>query len=1421
VWSHIGALQQHLQRMSRESMQTLADPVFRSTMPLFDGTVASSGLTKPQAMPGFLGKQTVQYNGPYFAYEPRVKDREGFTPPWSHSKTSPLDDRSPVSHLSGMVQNHMAYRKDSISSEGSHHTPVKKGFIVYTKSPEMNSPTAACSAVIRKPKPGGENSPSPSKSSVYLAIPKPVYGLSPCCNELGCVIGHRYGMDHISHRIPTNVYEHEWMQSNGHYLEKLPIQRKDALQQNDLQFECNAEQLKRVTVEAYSPSRVRTLPSLTEPSYSSYPCTPTRTLFGSFREPSSQPLQTSPAGYPGLYAPRPTYEHMTSEVYQECSPMSKYGQLAQHPGFYYSQTNGEVENRTQRKESGSKQGEDGPLLHKHSISPREHYVVPQRHHAEIPLSCTEMLPNHSFIQGYDYPCYTVPRFHLKASQIRAPLKRQNSLSGFHPSSMNAPSSSQPMDYPIAKEKPNTAVHIDQLHSSSSIVRMNKSSPARRLNPAAVSPSSTQVGRFFQPFTSLHIDPPVHLQPVVNMDRILEHSPAEAQVNQPKSLLVSPAPWLPASPSHCSERTHAAAPNNVRKIIYSPGVTAGSKHNGPVSDAGTSDYKKCPTQSVSHSSHPFRIKDEDVYEVECTNNNKRQKVEMEKATASQKTDSPPMPVINNVFSLAPYQLHLQDPGVLFPGREPQRISQTSEKHSDKVKPNGKEKRLGQENQASVIRLESKSSSHTSADESSVQAKKIKVEKVDSPDVSNSIESQTHHSKVEMKKEPEETQSPTSVHVALKEKCESRELKHTSLSASENTTSDEMKCADLTVQMDPNHQDETLKSQVFALHPKPNSLSPGKVSFKSIPPHCLKLSTYNIIVPDSKRCKTALPVEQNPHPQPIPVLTAVQECQTPARKHFLDLHQSLCSLISKYVSASSEQDLKNWVSQLEISESSSQSSKVQRVTCLLGAKVREMWINKEIKAALQEVLERLREYTAQKRCPFPHVMRTGAVFLPMLVVKELLFPTVQGSFIDKVLQEHKVELRPTTLSEEKILIQLHKRACSSKLRRLISLKHLPDIYTEVVNLLYYTYVCKHLGLNMDPTYKEQDGGHDVSNSGTPVPCDAPTSPSGSHHQRCLKEEENETSPSKSKTKSRVRSALRHIFLDKSLSDEEAAGNAEQTVVEGDLKSFINETPGAHQMENKESDHIAAEQESMAATQRPSAENSWTCPLTLDELSPSHSDAETESSSSRLPDNPASGRPAQSKNCSGMILKLRKMLSAGLNRKRVCYEAVLQSGTLAKPSSSQIEAGEGVGSDQHRMPKALRRWKEKGSLCHPDRSLNSPPKNKQRSLLKIKYCPYLSACHSAEHRRRWVLRSAVQTARRAMRFYYPDLVGKRIRHLYEEDDKSEVWYRGEVLCIHEAHTNPLKTIFEVRYDSEPEWKYYLELMIDYKKGWLKIED
>ena len=398
--------------MSRHSRQTLTDSVIQSNMPLFDGTAASAGLLKPQTMPGFLGKQTLQYNGAYFTYDPRGKDAAGFTPPWSNPKTSPLDDRSPVSHLSGKErQSHMVYRQDNTPSDDGYshsssicHPPAKQGFTLYSKSP---SPSVATSVVIRKPKIGGESPSSPSQSSLYLAIPKPVYGLNPCCNELGCVMGQRYGVDHVSPRIPNTVYEHDWLQTPAHYTEKQPVQRKETLlQQRGLQLGRDAEQLKRMTVEAYSPSRVRTLPSVIEPNYSSYPCTPTRTLFGSLSE-HSQRLQTSPTGYPSLYTSHPAYEQMTSELYQEHSPMSKYGQLTQHPLFYYSQANGEVENRPQCKDSGSKQGEDVSLLHKHIIpKPLEHYVVPRPLHAEIPLSCTEMLPNPSFMRGFEYPYYT-------------------------------------------------------------------------------------------------------------------------------------------------------------------------------------------------------------------------------------------------------------------------------------------------------------------------------------------------------------------------------------------------------------------------------------------------------------------------------------------------------------------------------------------------------------------------------------------------------------------------------------------------------------------------------------------------------------------------------------------------------------------------------------------------------------------------------------------------------------------------------------------------------------------------------------------------------------------------------------------------------------------------------------------------------
>lgn len=1051
-------------------MQTLIDPVFRSKMPLFDGTVASTGLSKPQNMSSYLGKQTLQYSGAYFAYDPRRKDGAGFTPPWNNSKASLLDGRSPVTHLSGTEgENHIIYRQDSNSSEEghSHSSPLcraqaKQGFTLFTKSPGVTSPTAATSVAVRKQKTVGENSSPPPENSVYLAIPKPVYGHNPCCNELGCVTGPRYSLEHGSQRIPNNVYEHEWMQTDAHYAERSSMQRKahdTLLQHRGLQFEHSAEKLKRMTVETYSPSRGRTFPAMIDPNYIGYPCTPTHTLFTSLTEQSPR-LQTPPRGYPGLYPSHPTYEHMTSEV---CSPMPKYGQLSHHPLFYYPQANVELENRAQCNDISNKKREDVPVILKHTFSNprgREHFIPPQSLHGDIPLTLPspETFPNHPFMQGFDYPCYSVPRFHLNANQIRPLLKTHHASPGFHSNHVNTSPPGQHTDHPMAsagnlhKDKSTAGLHVDKSHASSPFQRVDQKSPSRH---TGISPPSMQMNRFFSPLTGLHIERPVLRPAAVNKERRLDYNHCETQVTflkQPKCLPVSPVLWLPQSPGRSSDHVPTAVTNgaNVRKIIYSPAAATGNKHNGPTSSSGHAAAKR----SLSHSSP-------DLFEVELAK--KRQKVEMTNVPVENQTDSPPMPVIGNVFSLAPYQTYLQASGDLFPGKSPEKPAHLSEHHGVKTKSDIKKKMPDKEEQQPVGHLVQKESCPcTPTDMPEVEVfepKIIKVEKLEPSDTDSSVETCVvdMDSSSIIKKELEETDSSDIASTVIIKTYEPDELE------CKPSLTDESKHADSSSRGDTN----ILPEQVLNLQPKsvtpPQPSETPKVHFRNIHPQCLKLSTYKIILPDTKMC-SPVPLPEELAVQLISEFSPKQEPQVPVRKHFLELHNSLCKLVSKSVSGSSDQELRNWLSQLKLPEPTSAeptSIKAQKVSCLLGFKAREMWLNWEMKSALHDVLERLREYTVQERCSFPHVMRTGAVFLPMLVVKELLFPMVQGSFIDQVLQEHKVELRPTTLSEEKILIQLHKRACSSRLRRLMSLKHLPDIYADVVNLFHYACVCKHLG------------------------------------------------------------------------------------------------------------------------------------------------------------------------------------------------------------------------------------------------------------------------------------------------------------------------------------------------------------------------
>ncbi|CAJ1056628.1 uncharacterized protein C15orf39 homolog [Xyrichtys novacula] len=1051
---------------SSQSVQNLKGPSLERKMPLYDGT----RLTNPPNMPDIRDMQTLQYSGAYLNYDPQGKEAAGFTAPWSNSKTSLHIDRNPVSHLSGMEgQNHIMYKQDSKSSEEGqspslHHPAVKQGFTLYTQSPVMGSPVAATAVSGRKQKNGGENVSPSSEHPVYFAIPKPVYGLNPCCNELGCLMRHRYSVEHGPLRIPNTAYEHDLTQTDAHRTERGKTQ--DALlQQRGLQLEPGAEAL-RMAVETYNQSKVRTFPAMTDPNCSSYPCTLPRTLFGSLTE-QSQRFQTSPRVFPSFYPSHPAYEHMTSEVYQEHSPMSKYGQLTQHPMFYYPQANLEVENRTPCKDIGSKQREDIPVVLKHTIpNHREHYMVPQSLHSAFPPPLSDAaLHNHAYMRGFDHRHYAASRFHPNPSHLREILN-YNRVNGYQPSQYLdlMPSASSPH-----KDKPNTSLP----QTSVPFLHVDRNSPPRHISQPSISPSVNHLNRFFPPpLAGLHINRSVLPLTGLNMDRLLDHSSFEAQSRCPmqaKGPLVSPGPLLPHVKSG---QIHAALPGDERvPRLVSPSAVAPGKKDNPILGSSSTSRKGCLKRSSSHSSSSVKIEEEDMEVCEIELLKKRQKLKVESEKQKIKTDSPPMPVIDNVFSLAPHQAYLQTPGLLFPSKVSQKITQPSELREVRNKPDIKAKKPCGDEQQPVVCLVSREMDRPRP--KTTKPTNIKVEKVHPSDTDISEKtcvSPKDCSEVIIKKEPEDTGPPNMKPMLVIKKLDLDEYEHKPPQEERKVTPEA-----------PEPQVETITTDASSLGdasvPQPTPCTPpqppvNRLKFKNIPPQCLKLSSYSIIFNGTNDSCPGIPLEKASVVLKTEFVPKVDP-QTPVRQHFYELHQSLCKLISKSVQASSEQDLNTWLSQLELSEPASPTTKVKKVSCLLGIKAREVWLNEELRLALQKLLERLREYITQERCPFPHVMRAGAVFLPMLVLKELLFPTVQGSFIDQVLQEHKVELRPTTLSEEKILIQLHKRACSSKLRRLMSLKHLPDIYADVLNLMYYTCVCNHLeSTSSDGLKKVQD-------------------------------------------------------------------------------------------------------------------------------------------------------------------------------------------------------------------------------------------------------------------------------------------------------------------------------------------------------------
>ncbi|XP_009999638.1 PREDICTED: uncharacterized protein C15orf39 homolog, partial [Chaetura pelagica] len=202
---------------------------------------------------------------------------------------------------------------------------------------------------------------------------------------------------------------------------------------------------------------------------------------------------------------------------------------------------------------------------------------------------------------------------------------------------------------------------------------------------------------------------------------------------------------------------------------------------------------------------------------------------------------------------------------------------------------------------------------------------------------------------------------------------------------------------------------------------------------------------------------------------PVGLSVAPAAQGSAGHFTTLHTSLCHLLSCSVSQSSPQLLREWLKRAEPAEelgeapklplkpkNSSRSPEPQKAT-----KGKEIWLAfQDVASLLTNLLSQLETFMFSRQCPFPHVFRAGAIFIPIHVVKEKLFPKLPGASVDQVLQEHKVELRPTTLSEERHLRDLELKSCTSRMLKLLALKQLRDIYPDLLTLHWHSSIRQQL-------------------------------------------------------------------------------------------------------------------------------------------------------------------------------------------------------------------------------------------------------------------------------------------------------------------------------------------------------------------------
>ncbi|KAG7468241.1 hypothetical protein MATL_G00140870 [Megalops atlanticus] len=1339
------------------------------------GNVAHARLHYPDGLPKYSSGEPVSYRGAFLSYCHSGKGRTDLPHPWSPSNSCLQTSRGPVicsTNAERPFTQQILCRqgKPAFSVEGGPSLTAQEATVTQKlgncdESPERGSagrPGVHAPVAVRKPGIGGTG--VSSEGAARLAIPKPIYGVRQCYAP-----GSFYSTELGQPGTHLSACEGEWMfryrsisllQTPGSDSEV----RQSGLQLGQAGGKCPLKELSLEGQHTLGPPGPRMFPVLAEQNYHRLPngrpaqpfLSPSSKQHLHLQFPSKT-LQGQPPSY--------TYEEMQTMALSlsgfnpriHFPPVSQCAPLPQHPTFHYPMRNVGMENIEVNKDNGGKRFPTAS--DQSSQNPLGRHPMDQASEAAIPRpAAPEAYPFHT---NYDLsPCHVY--------KVDQSIGKKRTFSEGPGGSLSVQSADR---------------LVDQCMQGLQDPSLPREFCGRPRSPGAfhpVRPCFTYRGLHHMPVEHR----PFRMLPDLRSgdNRATDKEAVPCCIADPH--LGGAGPYMRQRVAKRISALHAKALANKKQEIH-------SSHNP--------NSHKSPAQRQAEDSA-------DLHEV--SNKKEGEKKMDQEPKERQEPPSPPMPVINNVFSLAPYKAYLEMSGIL----PLQNVSQTGEL---KMEPDSQSHEKDSEHYSDEVTHELKppglSLPFHEKDSVIVQEpRRVKMEgtalQLSSCSV-KSVESETegqHQGLGETEVKTEEgdvvkSSSEGALDLSVKKKGFGESPHEAQPSPRSHSAYSPVRRGEVGVHTPNCFSKQTVLSPTLPPPPPAHPETPQIICLQQLSPEHLQPSANRIHLVGP--FWSALPSTQTAPSRPEEAKPSTDSLRQ-ARHRFMELHQLLCSLISRSVDSTPEQDLRDWLAKSKERDSASPAAKTQDDS-------REAWLKSEDTVeALGRVVNRLEHCVSVQDWPFPHVLRAGAVFVPILLVKETLFPQVPGPLIDRVLQEHRVELRPATLSEERHLMQLQRRACSSKLRKLLSLKHLPDIYPDVLGLFYRTCVSKRLGVELDIPVKRQKVEYATKGS------NSKTHSQSAAMRSCLPDPPEPTKDPKTQPpfkkqgrrgkKKSMFSGTEEVPGDDCLGNTEDSGNW-STV--SSLGQKTERTQSTHMPEEDDEEEEAAMKVPQEGAEEP--ENTCGGSVTSCDLSSGNSKAEMDNAStaSNLSQSLAINRPqsAPSSSC-GRILKAPKVLNPAPTARKTSP----QPGTCPE----RQPGGRGI-SGRMRLRSTQRRRGGKG-FSRALRPVVSPRLLHLRSsVMRTRQWPDRRSIS------RWALRSAAGTARTAWRNGYPELVGKTIRHLYEEKDKSEVWYRGVVVRVHEPHSDPLKTVFEVKYDNEPEWQYYLELLVDYKRGWLTVED